>query len=125
MEAHATAGHLSPQAPEVTDADLYRYAAVITRVIDGDTFIADIDCGFRMWLRDVSVRVLGIDTPEVTGTDRPRGEAARAFATGVLLGRRVFLHSTEYDSFGRVLAAVWLPDGRRLDEVLREEGHVK
>lgn len=108
----------------MTGADLYRYRVGVVRVVDGDTFIANIDAGFRVWLQDVSVRVLGVNCPEPRGPTRDAGLAAEV-RTAELLGfvKMVYLHSEEYDSFGRVLAWVWLPDGRRLDEVLIAEGH--
>lgn len=108
----------------MTDADLYHYRCRVIRIVDGDTFVADLDLGCRMWLHGVSVRVLGIDTPEVRGESREKGLAASARAAELLSGGDVLIRSDEYDNFGRVLAYVWLPDGRRLDEVLRAEGHV-
>ena len=42
----------------------YEYSGAITRVIDGDTVVMDIDLGFKIWLRDESVRLEGINAPE-------------------------------------------------------------
>ncbi len=82
--------------------DLYHYAAVVTRWIDGDTCKADVDLGFHIWSRDVSIRVLGIDCPE---RGQPGyGEAARAAQDLVPLGTRVLIRSEKLDSFGRLLA---------------------
>lgn len=51
----------------------YVYSAEIVEVYDGDTVTVDIDLGFRMWLRDEPLRLWGVDTPEVRGTEKPEG----------------------------------------------------
>ena len=43
---------------------MFQYKVKVTRVVDGDTVDVDIDLGFKMWLRDERVRLMGIDTPE-------------------------------------------------------------
>lgn len=55
---------------------LYNYKAIITRAIDGDTVVADIDLGFGVWLRDQHLRLNGFDAPELYS----RSEAERAHA---------------------------------------------
>lgn len=52
---------------------MYEYKVNVVRVIDGDTIVVDIDLGFEMWLRNQSVRLFGINTPEV----RTRDEVAK------------------------------------------------
>jgi hypothetical protein len=51
----------------------YVYRAEAVRVIDGDTFVADVDLGFYVHVL-VHVRLQGIDTPE-------RGEVGWSDAT--------------------------------------------
>ena len=43
----------------------YIYNCIVNRVYDGDTVFLDIDLGFDIWLKDKSIRILGIDTPEI------------------------------------------------------------
>ena len=43
---------------------MYEYGIRYKRVIDGDTFVCDIDLGFGVWLVDQHCRLHGIDTPE-------------------------------------------------------------
>jgi micrococcal nuclease len=93
-----------------------------TRVIDGDTIVLD---------GDETVRLLGIDTPEMdhpNETVRSFAEKAKAFTAGLVFDRQVRL---EYepelrDEYGRTLAYVFLPDGRLLNaEIIRNGyGHV-
>ena len=51
-------------AEGVPDCGPYLYRAKIVRVIDGDTGVADVDLGFRTWLRGETLRQYGIGTPE-------------------------------------------------------------
>lgn len=50
---------------------MYEYGIKFKRVIDGDTFVCDIDLGFGIWLVDQHCRLHGIDTPE---KDTPEGK---------------------------------------------------
>ena len=43
---------------------MYEYGIKFKRVIDGDTFVCDIDLGFGIWLVDQHCRLHGLDTPE-------------------------------------------------------------
>jgi micrococcal nuclease len=58
---------------------------------------------------------------------QPYGEAAYRFTASTLEGDEV---SLEFDMertgrYGRLLAYVWLPDGRMFNEVLLEEGYAQ
>lgn len=52
---------------------MWSYRATLNRVIDGDTYVLDLDLGFHVKLTE-TIRLLGIDTPE-------RGTAAGRRAT--------------------------------------------
>jgi micrococcal nuclease len=86
----------------------------VQRVIDGDTIKVDIDG------ESLTVRMVGIDTPETVKPDSPVecfGPEASDFATGLLTDATVTLEIDESqgatDQYGRALAYVWreLPDG--------------
>jgi micrococcal nuclease len=55
---------------------MYDYEARLNRVIDGDTYVLDIDLGFHVWTTQ-HIRLLGIDCPE---RNTPEGKCAKAFA---------------------------------------------
>jgi endonuclease YncB( thermonuclease family) len=42
---------------------MYEYAAKLVRIIDGDTFVAQLDLGFKIHKIE-TVRLSGINTPE-------------------------------------------------------------
>lgn len=88
----------------------------VERVVDGDTIVVDLDG------QSVTVRLIGIDTPETVKPDSPVecfGPEASDFAKQLLTGSRVTLELDDsqgaQDRYGRTLAYVWreLPDGSR------------
>jgi micrococcal nuclease len=88
-------------------------------VTDGDTIVlARLD----------RTRLIGIDTPEVTGAERCLGLEASAFVKRLLgPGDRVSyrLGVDPRDRYGRALAYVWLGDGRMLNGVLADRGYAE
>ena len=60
---------------------MYEYKCNITRVVDGDTVDAEIDCGFDIVFKS-RIRLYGIDTPESRTRDldeKARGKMASKF----------------------------------------------
>ena len=98
---------------------VYRYRAEVLRVIDGDSFHAKIDLGFRVHLI-VPVRVRGVDAPEL-GTHE--GKLARAWAIEELSGTPLVVEShKDRQSFARWVCDIWTPDGSYADRLI-EAGH--
>jgi len=94
---------LSPQGPTLSGS--------VVRVVDGDTVRVLVD-GQR---EDISVRLIGIDTPETVAPGRPVecfGPEASEFAEQLLDGARVLLEfdptQGETDRYDRTLAYVWV-----------------
>lgn len=88
---------------------MYEYSAIITNVVDGDTFDLDIDLGFRIRIHE-RVRLLGIDCPEKTARngeeEKKAGKYITDWAKRELEGKEVKIRSRKgTDSFGR-----WLVD---------------
>ena len=88
----------------------------VTRVIDGDT----IEVDFQGKLE--KVRLIGVDTPEVSGQAEPFGKEASNFTRTSLAGKHVRLEFDvqERDRFGRLLAYVWLGNSMFNEQLLRE-----
>lgn len=91
--------------------------AYVVRVIDGDTFVVDINGQHE------SVRFIGIDTPE---TGRCSASEATQRTTELSDGKRVWLEEDgtqgNRDKFNRLLRYVWLEDGSLLNATLVAEG---
>ena len=100
--------------------------ATVLRVIDGDTFVAKV-MPLPDTTREIRVRVMDLDTPELRGKcaeEVALAKAAKFRAVELLVGR-VRLEVPEaraFDKFGRLLARVKLEDGRYLAGVLIREG---
>lgn len=95
----------------------------VVRVLDGDTIDVRIDGTTER------VRLLGVDTPERGGGDRPREplyEDATAFVRAALTSGRIVLVpdaiGDDRDRHGRLLRHAVLDDGTSLAEALLREG---
>jgi micrococcal nuclease len=93
------------------------FAAVVVRPVDGDTIVA------RSGGRTFYVRLLGINTPEThrPGTPVECGgpEASKAMDALAPPGAQIRLETDptqdRVDRYGRLLAYVWLADGRLVE----------
>lgn len=101
---------------------LYNYTAHVKKVVDGDTIVVDIDLGFSISLNNQHLRLARINTPELKGSTKEAGEAAREALTAKLLDRsvRIKTHKVEKDKYGRVLAEVFIEDECVNDWLLTE-----
>ena len=73
------------------------------------------------------VRLIGVDTPEVYGGVECYGREASAYAKRQLAGRRVryTVGREARDRYGRLLAYVWLEDGRSFNALLVSGGYAE
>lgn len=103
-------------------------AAQVVRVVDGDTILVKA----HIWLGqevETSVRLIGIDTPELKGrceAERQKAEAARNFLATRLDGQSVQLFDVLTDKYGgRVLARVQDGQGGDIAEALIKAGFAR
>src|SRR5262249_1038545 len=113
-----------------------REPATIIRAVDGDTLEVSLNG------HPEKIRLIGVDTPEVHVSKKLHRDSARTHqdeATIKALGQRAWdftkslVHAgdqvqLEYgqeprDKYHRILAFVWLPDGRMLNETIMCEGY--
>ena len=108
------------------------YDVTVIKVVDGDTVDVDIDLGFGVCLKDERVRIMGIDTPESRTSDKVEdlfGEAAKARLKELMKdgGKRITTEDRKGEDmkgkFGRILGDFRVEDGRKVTEILIEEGH--
>ena len=93
----------------------------VLRVIDGDTVEINYD------EQAVSVRLIGVDTPETVHPNQPveaYGREASSFTKNLLLGESVYLRfdTERQDRYGRLLAYLYrVPDGLFVNlEIVRQ-----
>ena len=117
---------------ETTTAETKQNAAVfVERVVDGDTFV------IKQNGEKVKVRMIGIDTPESVAPEEyleksekentEAGKTASEFTKSLIENQTVYLEfdvQTE-DKYGRLLAYVYLEDGRMLQDILLSEGYAE
>lgn len=100
-------------------ADLFTYSALVTQVVDGDTFHALIDLGYGVTLAQ-RVRLRRIDAPEVLTA---QGKEARDYLKKILFRDKghIILQSRELDQHGRPIADVWVK-GKPVDQEMLDQG---
>lgn len=105
---------------------LYDYTVKVTHVVDGDTFDADVDLGFKIWVK-MRFRLYGLDTPELNSKDEAeRGQAGAAMRRlqGLIQGKTLKLHSIKdkQEKYGRYLARIFTEEGNDVAAILISEG---
>ncbi len=84
-------------------------AATVVMVKDGDTIVVDVAT-----LTNVTVKLLGVDTPEDVDPRKPvqfYSLQAASFTARMLTGKRVYLTYDAQNVFDRTLAYVWIKSG--------------
>ncbi len=109
----------------VISIDPERYYEVVS-VMDGDTFRA------RVGWHTLTVRMLGIDTPETVDPRKPvqcygkeASDEVKRLLTDHSVRLRLNPEREELDKYGRHLAYVYLEDGTFLNEHLLESGFAR
>jgi endonuclease YncB( thermonuclease family) len=102
---------------------MWEYWAHVAQVIDGDTYVLDIDLGFHVHTEQ-HIRLKGAYCPELRA---PGGALAKLFAVGALMQSdhtvTVITEKNPVRSFERYVARVVLRDGTDLAELLIKNGH--
>lgn len=78
-------------------------------MIDGDTIV----------IGDIRIRLAGIDAPEL---DQPWGKSVKFAMIGLCKGKVITAHILEGESYDRIVARCFLPDGTDLSAALVEQG---
>jgi micrococcal nuclease len=96
---------------------MYEYKATVTKVVDGDTLVLNIDLGFGITYNNQKVRLARINTAE---TNTESGKTVKDILTKLLLNKVVTIKTTKdsKDKYGRYLAEVYLINElSRVDQV--------
>nr|WP_312292121.1 thermonuclease family protein [Clostridium chromiireducens] len=86
-------------------SDSFVRKAKVEKVIDGDTLEVTIDLGFCISVNE-RIRLLRVNCPEMKGETRAKGEEAKQFTLGEVLGKEVMIISHKTDTFKRWLGEV-------------------
>ncbi len=106
-------------ASDILPHQLYTFTAFIERIIDADTLLAVIDCGFHTALR-MRLRLKGIDAPEI---DTEEGIKARAFVVRALKNSPVIgIKTYRADKYSRYLADIFYLPGEMDPHKIITEG---
>jgi endonuclease YncB( thermonuclease family) len=109
----------------------YVFKAIVLEVVDGDTLVVDVDCGFEIKKKE-RIRLAGIDCPEIV-TDEGK-EAADYVRNQLARVPFIMLRTTKVDINGRFLGHVFYSlddsmekddiyiDGRYLNQELLDKG---
>lgn len=97
----------------------------IVRVVDGDTYILDIDG------EETRVRLIGVDTPESVAPEGYKENTSEGKLISNIVKEKmatVSYLSIEYDvertdKYGRMLAYLYFPDGTMVQDWLLENGY--
>ena len=111
--------------PHPADADVAAMTpAIVTRIVDGDTVRVYLPCPPPGPAADETVRLMGVDTPEV---GEPGAAEASHFVRQSIGTNRVSLafDFRRRDRFNRLLAYVYLADGTLLNARLVECGYAQ
>lgn len=99
-------------------------APLVTRVVDGDTIIVQIDGASE------KVRLIGVDTPETVDPRKPVqcfGKEASNFTKTLLLNKQIVLETDpsqgDRDKYGRLLRYVFLNDGTLVNQKIITDGY--
>lgn len=93
---------------------IYQYKAKLNRVVDGDTVILDTDLGFGVQVT-ISYRLAGINTPEVVGSQKVAGVAARDELVRLLSLGTLRIVSMKTEKYGRWLATIYVNLGSNVE----------
>ena len=111
-------------AASATKADLFTYAAVVRKVVDGDTLWVKIYLEPGRWVKQ-KLRLRDLDCPELV---TPEGRAAKRFVEALLAKTKsVTVTTTKPDKYDRYLADVFFApasgDEVFLNNALLAHGH--
>lgn len=111
---------------------MYEYNVTVLRVVDGDTLEVYVDLGFKIF-KKVTVRLYGIDTPEIRTRDLEEKKAGKIATNRVKQliesnNHKAVIHSKGIDKYGRCLGVIFVNVKDKLinvNETLLEENLAK
>jgi len=108
---------------------MYEYKAKVISVYDGDTIRIKIDLGFGFSNngtngKGMSIRLYGINTPEIRGDEKVQGKISRDYLRSRILGKDIVIKTIKDKTgkYGRYLGKIYL-NGECINDTLVEKGY--
>ena len=116
-------------APVTSDENLFILSPdQVVDVYDGDTFKIDLPSMHPLFGDDISIRLFGVDTPEMRGTTdevKVLAKQAQQLTEKALKGAsRIELRNPQRGKYFRIVSEVWI-DGESLADMLKKKGLAK
>lgn len=102
----------------------YFYKVYISKVVDGDSCVGDIDLGFGIKTSNTKIRLDGIDTAEMKSKDtvlKEKASEAKELLKSLIENKTVYIKSKGIDKYGRSLALIYTLDGICCNEELKNK----
>ena len=117
------------EAPTKSNENLFILSRdQVVSVYDGDTFKIDLPSMHPLFGDDLSIRLFGVDTPEIRGTtDEVKALAMQAqqLTKKALKGAsKIELRNPQRGKYFRIISEVWI-DGESLADMLKKKGLAK
>lgn len=106
---------------------MYRYKAKITKVIDGETFVLDVDLGFSIH-RHITAKLLRVQVPNALSQDKSEsilGDICKTYADAEFTGLEVMIVSNKdrtVNGPGHYRLDIILPNGRSVEWTYNQLG---
>lgn len=103
---------------------MYQYKVKVIRVVDGDTIVVDVDLGFDVWVRNITLRLDRIDAYETRLTKgttqemKDKGILAKSFVQSSVdaYPDNITITTTGRGKYGRWIAEVAI-DGEHVSNL--------
>jgi len=94
---------------------LYEYKAKVTRVYDGDTITVDIDLGFFVILHKQTIRLFGLDAPEIRGEERENGLVSKRWLRSKIENKDIIIRTVKdaKGKYGRWIGTILLTEDEK------------
>ncbi len=105
---------------------MYTYNALVTKVYDGGTVIANIDLGLNVILKKQKIRLAGITTPKIRGEEREDGILARNYLRELILGKEILIKTVKdkKEKYGKYIGHLYVSEqSLSINELLVQKGH--
>ena len=116
-------------APVTSDENLFILSPnQVVDVYDGDTFKIDLPSMHPLFGDDLSIRLFGVDTPEMRGTtDEVKAlamQAQQVTEKAIKAASEIKLRNPQRGKYFRIVSEVWI-DGESLADMLKAKGLAK